>query len=104
LTPSRPLSPIVYLSLVLLSQLSAAVTKGIGKPEAYVMCTVTLDQPMVFGGTEDPCAFADIHSIGSIGGEKNKQVCSLDTYEFFRLWDNVVCLPEAGSSGIEFVC
>lgn len=36
------------------AQLSTAVTTGIGKPEAYVMCTVTMDQPMIFGGTEDP--------------------------------------------------
>eukprot|EP00967_Tisochrysis_lutea_P101066 scaffold151349_cov20-Tisochrysis_lutea.AAC.1 len=60
--------------LALSAQLSTAVTTGIGKPEAYVCCTVTLDQPIIFGGTEDPAAFADIHSIGSIGGEKNKQL------------------------------
>jgi hypothetical protein len=29
---------------------------------------------MCFGGTEEPCAFAELISIGSIGGEKNKAI------------------------------
>ncbi|KAF5827738.1 Tautomerase/MIF superfamily [Dunaliella salina] len=79
-TPQKPVKPPVVTGVDmghpdgLLKDLSTAVTTGIGKPEAYVCCTVTLDQPIIFGGTEDPAAFADIHSIGSIGGEKNKQI------------------------------
>ena len=28
----------------------------------------------MFGGTEEPCAFGELFSIGAIGGEKNKAV------------------------------
>jgi hypothetical protein len=29
---------------------------------------------MCFSGTEEPCAYAELISIGSIGGDKNKTV------------------------------
>ena len=38
------------------------------------MVAVDTDRAMVFGGTDAPCAFAELHSIGAIGGEKNKAV------------------------------
>jgi hypothetical protein len=43
----------------------------------WVMCSVTTDKPMIYSGTEEPCAFGELISIGAIGGEKNKAVRGL---------------------------
>jgi phenylpyruvate tautomerase len=41
------------------------------------MCSVTTDKPMIYSGTEEPCAFGELISIGAIGGDKNKAVGDL---------------------------
>ena len=43
-------------------------------PLQWVMVSVQTDRPMCFGGTEEPCAFGELISIGAIGGEKNKAI------------------------------
>ncbi|CAG9463653.1 unnamed protein product [Pedinophyceae sp. YPF-701] len=64
-----------------LAEASALVASELGKPESYVMVHLNTNQTMCFGGTEAPCAFCRIISLGSIGGDKNKTisaaVCSL---------------------------
>lgn len=45
--------------------LSSTVAKAVGKPESYVMVSLTTDKPMSFGGSEEPCAYAELISIGS---------------------------------------
>ncbi|PNW69968.1 hypothetical protein CHLRE_17g700100v5 [Chlamydomonas reinhardtii] len=57
-----------------LKALSKAVASSVGKPEQWVMASVTTDKPMIYGGTEEPCAFGYLMSIGSIGGDKNKKI------------------------------
>lgn len=57
-----------------LKALSKAVSESVGKPEQWVMIQLTTDQAMVYGGSEEPCAYAELLSIGAIGGEKNKAV------------------------------
>ena len=57
-----------------LKALSKAVAESVGKPEQWVMVSLTTDKPMVYGGTELPCAYGELISIGAIGGEKNKAV------------------------------
>ncbi|KAF6259500.1 Tautomerase/MIF superfamily [Scenedesmus sp. NREL 46B-D3] len=57
-----------------LKELSKAVATSVGKPEQWVMCSLTTDKPMIYGGVEAPCAYGELISIGAIGGEKNKQV------------------------------
>ncbi|GIL76838.1 hypothetical protein Vretimale_8678 [Volvox reticuliferus] len=57
-----------------LKALSTAVSMSIGKPETWVMCSLTTDKPMIYGGSEEPCAFGYLMSIGSIGGDKNKKI------------------------------
>jgi phenylpyruvate tautomerase len=37
------------------------------------MVSLDTGKQMMFGGTEEPCAFGELISIGSIGGEKNKK-------------------------------
>lgn len=58
----------------LVQDLSKAVAKATGKPEAYVMISLTTDKPMSYGGTEEPCAYGELISIGAIGGDKNKKI------------------------------
>lgn len=58
----------------IVADLSKAVAAATGKPEAYVMVSLTTDKQMMFGGTEEPCAYGELISIGAIGGEKNKKI------------------------------
>ena len=58
----------------IVTTLSKAVAKAVGKPEQYVMVSLRADTPMCFGGTEEPCAYGELVSIGAIGGDKNKKV------------------------------
>ena len=57
-----------------LKSASSLCASLLGKPESYVMCSLRSDVSMCFGGTEDPCAFVELVSLGSIGGEKNKTI------------------------------
>jgi phenylpyruvate tautomerase len=66
----------------LLTSLSKAVAGTIGKPEQYVM--VTLSQAaMVMSGKPGDAAFVDIRGIGGLSGDVNRklsqQVCKLLT-------------------------
>ncbi|PSC70071.1 DNA ligase [Micractinium conductrix] len=56
------------------ADLSKAVSAATGKPEAYVMVSFEPGKAMIFGGTEEPCAYGELISIGAIGGEKNKKI------------------------------
>ncbi len=40
----------------------------------YFSIILHLDQDLIFGGSFDPAAYAEISSIGAIGGEKNKTI------------------------------
>ncbi len=64
----------------LLAPLSQIVAECIGKPERYVMITVT-DAAMLMGGSEGPTAYADIRSIGGLSSAVNRKlserVCAL---------------------------
>jgi len=43
---------------------SQLVADEIGKPERYVMVAFEPAQPMVFAGSDDPCAYLELKSIG----------------------------------------
>lgn len=64
----------------LLAALSKAVAGTIGKPEQYVMITVS-QSAMLMSGKSGDAAFVDIRSIGGLNGETNRklsqQVCKL---------------------------
>jgi len=51
----------------LLMQLSASLSKHLGKPEAYVMTAFEPGTPMTFGGTTDPTCYIQIKSVGKMG-------------------------------------
>ena len=57
-----------------LQALSKAVADAVGKPEQWVMVSLATDRPMCYSGSELPCAYGELISIGAIGGEKNKAV------------------------------
>ena len=63
-----------------LAALSKIVAGAIGKPEQYVMVTVS-QSAILMSGQDDGAAFADVRSIGGLTGEVNRklteQVCKL---------------------------
>ena len=64
----------------LLSSLSKAVAETIGKPEQYVMVTIS-QAAMAMSGTPGNAAFVDIRSIGGLTSSVNRklseQICKL---------------------------
>ncbi len=64
----------------LVKALSKTVASGIGKPENYMMVTISKGH-FCMGGEVAPAAFADIRSIGGLKEDVNKklteQICSL---------------------------
>ncbi|MCL7026133.1 hypothetical protein MKW94_012274 [Papaver nudicaule] len=58
----------------ILSEISKAVAKIIGKPEAYVMVLLKGSIPMSFGGNEEKCAFGELTSIGGLNPDVNKKL------------------------------
>ena len=64
----------------LLAPLSQVVAECIGKPERYVMVTVTT-VAMLMDGSEGPAAYADIRSIGGLSQAVNRKlserICAL---------------------------
>ena len=47
----------------LIKELSSFIAKELGKPERYVMVSLE-EKNMLFGGSEELCAFVDLRSIG----------------------------------------
>ena len=50
----------------LLKSLSSSLASATGKPEAYVMTLLEPGIAMTFAGSDEPCAYVEIKSIGSI--------------------------------------
>ena len=48
----------------LLPQASALLAQGLGKPEAYIMVSLAPTQVMLFAGSDAPCAYLALKSIG----------------------------------------
>ena len=49
-----------------------------GKPENYVMTMVQKDTKMTFAGSDEPCCFIKVKSIGSLTPSKmSKALCEL---------------------------
>lgn len=47
-----------------LKMLSKAVSESLGKPETYVMVSVTHNPDMLFAGSNDPLAYCELKSLG----------------------------------------
>ena len=50
----------------LLKSLSSSLASATAKPESYVMTLLETGIPMTFAGSNEPCAFVEIKSIGSL--------------------------------------
>jgi phenylpyruvate tautomerase len=65
----------------LLGSLSKAVAGTTGKPEQYVMVSISHSAAMLMSGKAGEAAFVDIRGIGGLSGEVNRklsqQVCKL---------------------------
>jgi len=48
----------------LLRDASALCAEVLGKSEAYVMTTLETDRTMLFAGSDDPCAYLELKSLG----------------------------------------
>ncbi len=55
----------------LIRELSSFIAKELGKPERYVMVSLE-EKEMLFGGSEELCAFVDLRSIGLAESETRK--------------------------------
>eukprot|EP00252_Welwitschia_mirabilis_P002396 TRINITY_DN1233_c0_g1_i1.p1 TRINITY_DN1233_c0_g1~~TRINITY_DN1233_c0_g1_i1.p1 ORF type:complete len:116 (-),score=13.44 TRINITY_DN1233_c0_g1_i1:157-504(-) len=69
LTTNVPVDAVVTSDI--LKDASKTVAKIIGKPESYVMISLTGGVPISFGGTEEPAAFGELISIGGLGPSVN---------------------------------
>ena len=59
-------------------EISTMVADLTGKPESYVMTMVVSDTKMTFAGSDDPCCFIKLKSIGSLKPSlMSKSLCNL---------------------------
>jgi phenylpyruvate tautomerase len=64
----------------IIEKLSKITAEATGKPEQYVMATLS-ESTICFAGKTGPAAFIDIRSIGSINRKVNNNLCGeLKTY------------------------
>ena len=62
----------------LLKRLSAALATSTGKSESYVMTLLDSGVAMTFAGSEEPCAYVEIKSIGALTpSAMSDQFCEL---------------------------
>ncbi|KAJ2399145.1 hypothetical protein GGI23_002825 [Coemansia sp. RSA 2559] len=61
-------------SKALSTKASSAVAELLSKPLGYVMTMVTYNSSLMFGGTDEPAAYVQIGSIGSVGGNNNIRI------------------------------
>ena len=71
------LKSIVEIDL-LQQEISKMVSDLTGKPENYVMTMIQSDTLMTFAGSDEPCCFIKLKSIGSLNPSKmSKSLCDL---------------------------
>ena len=58
----------------LLKNLSLALAKHTGKPEAYVMTAFEPEVAMTFAGTTDPVCYIEVKSVGSMSSSQTKSM------------------------------
>ena len=63
---------------LLLKEISKKVAVLTGKPENYVMTLIQNDSQMTFAGSDEPCCFIKLKSIGSLNpSAMSKSLCEL---------------------------
>jgi len=64
----------------LLAAASRLLAKELGKPESYVMVSLNGGVPLLFAGTGEPAAYAELKSIGLPAGQTkslSRAICGL---------------------------
>ena len=62
----------------ILKTLSLELSNLTKKPENYVMAILQTDLAMTFGGTNSPCCYIEVKSIGALNpSEMTKKLCTL---------------------------
>ena len=68
----------VFTDDLLQKEISKLVADLTGKPENYVMTMIKSDALMTFAGSDDPCCFIMLKSIGSLKqSSMSKALCEL---------------------------
>ena len=63
---------------LLQKDISKLVADLTGKPENYVMTMIKLDSRMTFAGSDEPCCFMQVKSIGSLNpSSMSRSLCDL---------------------------
>mgnify|MGYP001238695305 FL=1 len=63
---------------LLQKEISRMVADLTGKPEDYVMTMIQSDSQMTFAGSDEPCCFIKLKSIGSLNpSSMSKSLCKL---------------------------
>ena len=63
---------------LLLKEISKKVAELTGKPENYVMTLIQNNSQMTFAGSDEPCCFIKLKSIGSLNpSSMSKSLCEL---------------------------
>ena len=63
---------------LLQKDISTMVAELTGKPENYVMTMIQRDIKMTFAGSDEPCCFIKVKSIGSLSpSSMSKSLCKL---------------------------
>ena len=63
---------------LLQKDISKMVSDLTGKPENYVMTMIQIDNSMTFAGTDEPCCFIQVKSIGSLEpSSMSKSLCEI---------------------------
>ena len=69
---------IVENDYLLQKDISKMVADLTGKPENYVMTMIQIDNKMTFAGSDEPCCFINVKSIGSLTpSSMSKSLCEL---------------------------
>ena len=67
----------------LMAKSSSFISSILNKPEDFVMVKLTDSLNMYFAGTNQPCCFIEIKSIGSLNPSKiTKPICEFFSIEF----------------------
>ena len=67
---------------IFLAKSSDFISSLLKKPENFVMVKLTDSLQMYFAGTDKPCCFIEVKSIGSIEPSKmSKSICEFFSYE-----------------------
>ncbi len=63
---------------LLQKEISKMVANLTGKPESYVMTIIQSNSQMTFAGSDEPCCFIKLKSIGSLSpSSMSKSLCEL---------------------------